>query len=1235
MTDSAFAADLEIRVRTEHAQGRTSLTYVLDSPSGVLDLDPVSISGKAFAGPPDAYQTALFKKIELLHQGLDIDGTPLLSHEIQGKLEGVGHDLYDELFPTAMHELYRELRTCVKTLLIVSDEPWIPWELVKPYDDTRPEEIIDDDFLCARYRLTRWLAGAKAPPDTISAAKIACVEGGESQELGSLPFVAKERALIADLAQSQPRSHDVSPSIATYENVERLLKTSGLGLLHVVSHGELVQGLPNESAILLPGGRSFRAADLHGPIAARIGSNRPLVFLNACRVARLGWSLTGLGGWADRWARRCGCGCFIGPQWLINDNLAYEFAGAFYHALEEGETIGEAVWAARQKVRNLAPDGPAWLAFSVFAHPGTHVVFTQDPLQGAPWSASEMSERGVTQSGSRAAGTRIERAPLPSPPEPYLAHRYTLLQTRDLVGRNAELDLLTDWVSNPDGENFQARILNMIAIGGMGKSALAWKWLREVASSKMRPLAGRLWWSFYEHGATFERFVIQALAYALGRSATDVRRMSQHEREEQLLEILDQRPFLVVLDGLERIMIAYARLDAARMMDDDLDQKTANFVAETMDLPASAADSFVGQHRLRKAQDPRAGAFLRRLLHVRASRLLVTSRLYPAELQDPFTGHPTPGSTPYFLKGLRGSDSLKLWRSLRIQGAGHEIYPILDLVEHHPLVIRALAGEVACYRQAPGNFNRWLADHPDFNPAGLTMVQVRSHVLSFALRSLSSTSNRVAQTIAAFRMPAHYDTLRAVLVATARSLGGEEDLDHALADLEDRGLVGWDRNSNHYDMHPLVRGVIWCGLGSGDRHDVYEDLRAHFESIPAIYQYQVVNPEMLTPAVELCHSLIHLGRFVEAWHVFYTRIDDTILEHLNSHQAVHLLELFFPSGTDHPPPLEKSGQRFEVMYRLATAYRANGQLAHAGMMFRRLIQDCEDADELSSIGYALGDLSRSDLAIGSLRRAEESARRVANINKKLGSDRFSGDLRLLGILFMTRGKVKLAQHILRRSPDPVHLAPAIDSSLAECALLLGKPEVAAALSGRALEAMKATPSYFRLEAQVIQILRLQACSLMELGDLKRADEQLRQTLSRARAVNDIEGEVLSLISLAEVSRRRGASDTSRELLEDVWEPVERGPFTLLHADARNVLAGIESAVDKPMAVEAAETAFRLAWCDGPPFAYHWGLTKAHALLQSLGVPDPQMPPFDKEKHPAMEEVDFSSDFPEDTDGDPE
>ena len=106
---------------------------------------------------------------------------------------------------------------------------------------------------------------------------------------------------------------------------------------------------------------------------------------------------------------------------------------------------------------------------------------------------------------------------IPTPPEPYIAHPYTLLQTTNLIGRQAELNLLTDWVTRPQRDLYWAHMLNIVAIGGMGKSALTWKWFHDIAPHEMQPLAGRLWWSFYESDASFENFVIRALAYVSQR----------------------------------------------------------------------------------------------------------------------------------------------------------------------------------------------------------------------------------------------------------------------------------------------------------------------------------------------------------------------------------------------------------------------------------------------------------------------------------------------------------------------------------------------------------------------------------------------------------------------------------------------------------------------------------------------------------------------------------------------
>ena len=66
----------------------------------------------------------------------------------------------------------------------------------------------------------------------------------------------------------------------------------------------------------------------------------------------------------------------------------------------------------------------------------------------------------------------------------------------------------------------------------------------------------------------------------------------------------------------------------------------------------------------------------------------------------------------------------------------------------------------------------------------------------------------------------------------------EHELDKVLTELEDRGLVGWDKRANRYDLHPIVRGVVWSGLGDDTRRGVYKSLHAHFEALPMIDDYR-------------------------------------------------------------------------------------------------------------------------------------------------------------------------------------------------------------------------------------------------------------------------------------------------------------------------------------------------------------------------------------------------------------
>ena len=120
-------------------------------------------------------------------------------------------------------------------------------------------------------------------------------------------------------------------------------------------------------------------------------------------------------------------------------------------------------------------------------------------------------------------------ASIPEAPEPYFAHPYPLQE--NFTGRVRERKLLTEWLTTS-----QDQVLALIALGGMGKSALTWVWLhRDVlgvslpgqpqqasdvaqacrVAEEARP-DGVLWWSFYDREASFGSFLNAALRYASG-----------------------------------------------------------------------------------------------------------------------------------------------------------------------------------------------------------------------------------------------------------------------------------------------------------------------------------------------------------------------------------------------------------------------------------------------------------------------------------------------------------------------------------------------------------------------------------------------------------------------------------------------------------------------------------------------------------------------------------------------
>ncbi|MGH1362913.1 MAG: DUF4062 domain-containing protein [Calditrichia bacterium] len=824
---------------------------------------------------------------------------------------------------------------------------------------------------------------------------------------------------------------------------------------------------------------------------------------------------------------------------------------------------------------------------------------------------------------------------IPEKGKPYIAHPYTLLQTRGLVGRKRELDILTDWVTKSKLRD--VTIFNIVAIGGMGKSALTWTWFNDIAPQEKK-WAGQVWWSFYESDATFENFVTRTLAYVSGRSLESLKNTPIAEQQDALLNALSQESFLLVLDGLERILIAYARQDAAYLLDENtLDEETSNYVAKASGLPQSAGKSFVGKHQLRKTADVRAGQFLRKLARLSNTRILASTRLYPADLQVP-TGQLLPGCSALFLKGLSDADALELWRAYGAKGSRETMLPVFHTFEKHPLLLQLLAYEVAEFREAPGDFDAWRAAHPEFDPFDLPLVQVQTEVLTHALRGLSKAELRTLHVIAGFRMPASIDTLKALLISIEngddhgqRPFATFKEMDQSLTILEDRGLLGWDRRANRYDLHPIVRGVVWSRLDDTQRSDIYGSLRSHFEAMPMMEDYlKVETVEDLTPAIELYNTLIELGQYDAAFMIFYEKLDAATLWRLSaSRLRVELLERLFPNGTDSLPSLSNSMTQAFAIDSLAGGYHFAGRPGTAVMIFERALRiDSLEGDQ-SNLSVSMCNLSQTLTSIGALYRSEATAKIALVIAQDIKYDYPLGmSLYLLGLVLPLLGKYEEAERFLQHSYriwiDQNHeqFMGVTNAYLSKASLLQNTPDSAKKFAEEAWR----LAGILRLERDIIRAARLQGSAAMQLGDLDYAKEKLHFALRRAHNVQVIEEELATLIALADLNWQQKEPENARNLLEEVWESAERGPYPIFHADALLVLAKIEQdAGNNQAAIEAATEAYRKAWCDGPPYAYYRGLTKAKELLKTLEAPEPEMPAFDPSKFEPMPEVEINPD----------
>jgi CHAT domain-containing protein/uncharacterized protein associated with vWA-MoxR-VMAP ternary system len=349
-----------------------------------------------------AYVAAIYDRIEQvwLNNKGDVEA-------FEEDLRTYGAELYDELVPPEVQSQLWEVRDALIAILVVSEEPFIPWEIVhlkpsrKPGSPAPPVGKKETHFL-AEKGLVRWLANYSEAPDQIRIRKGRGYYTIPDYPDASwkLPEAQKEIPFLASLNTKEQR--------ADRNALRQLLSNPGaVDHFHFAGHGEAElqsKKVPAPPAKLMMLGNIKDAQYVpeyfesdwvgqHGDLSGPDG-NRPLIVLNACQVGRANWKLTSVGGFAQAFLSR-GAGAFVSTLWAVGDDVAHTFTECFYRSLLKGNTIAAAARQARREACK-AREG-TWLAYVVYGYPDGKVI----------WESANATKAGELPPASGAKQKRV------------------------------------------------------------------------------------------------------------------------------------------------------------------------------------------------------------------------------------------------------------------------------------------------------------------------------------------------------------------------------------------------------------------------------------------------------------------------------------------------------------------------------------------------------------------------------------------------------------------------------------------------------------------------------------------------------------------------------------------------------------------------------------------------------------------------------------------------------------
>ncbi|GIF50649.1 uncharacterized protein DUF4062 [Asanoa ferruginea] len=794
---------------------------------------------------------------------------------------------------------------------------------------------------------------------------------------------------------------------------------------------------------------------------------------------------------------------------------------------------------------------------------------------------------------------------IPAPPTLHAMPPY--VGSAPFTGRSADLAALDEWSRSDDP------VLVVEAIGGTGKSAMTWEW----ASTGSMDQAGRLWWSFYDGSASMTRFLQEVLAYVSRRPRGEVAKMPLADLGAEVLSALRSRPYLLVLDGFERLLGAYHRLDPSKVRDDEVESTKRSMI------------------------DPAAEEVLRELTAAGPSKILISTRLMPDALQGRF-GAIMPGVRHLRLPGLTDRDTVSLLDRLGVRGSTAALNGFFHRLENHPLLIGIVAGLVRDYRPDPGGFERWLAD-PTAGAAlalpELDLTQRRTHILAAALADLPPPSHRLLSWISVLAGAVEWSALEAInpfrpappapaepdldaFGPPPLSFGPDRDpgpsaaaeiavrqrrewlssepvvrakaqLDLALRDLEERGLLWWDRAANSYDLHPIIRAYVHDRLDGSERVRANLAVRDHFAALPPEDPEQAASVEDLRQTITIFRALVGAGLLLQAAMHWARHLQDALLVDLGVYPAV--IELLAPLARD-----ESFATRSALTIAYAWQDRFPEAIDHEVGILSRLLEADDDFNMLSS----LNRLAEVVGAGGSLLAESRLVALQADLLIAKGDDpdQVPDLLYDLALAHERRGELTAARGLIERAerlPDPTD-NPWHRGLLHLVTLRLAMRDEVARRTLSTADFTRVADGMVTLQNRV-RLAALRCRFEIQRDDFTAAliSAEQHERLARNAGINTTAAVHAFLLA------RLGRIAEADAALAETLTRLPRLPF--VRRPHYDLALALRERGRLHEAVAHAVDAYRQSWSEGPPYHHHWDLTEAHELLTQPGVAPPDLP----------------------------